>query len=146
MLYRLAYISSFVGRATQADLDDILRSARRKNGADGITGFLLFHDGNFFQVLEGAEEKVVACYDRIVGDSRHRGSIILQSEQTESRMFSDWEMGYVPFADLGPTHQKGFVDLQDFRNSAKMRSMGQDPVTSVFVNRFLSSFRDLIPA
>ena len=142
-LYRLAYISSSVELLAQKELEDILARSRRNNAADGITGLLLYHDGNFFQVLEGAKDAVLACYGRIEKDLRHNGCIVLISEPSEIRRFANWDMAYVPFSRLEPSCRKGFLDLQRFRETAKMREVAQDDEVGVFVHTFLSNFRGL---
>ncbi len=142
MFYTIVYISSYVGQDTQRDLEAILESARRHNSADDITGLLLFHDGNFLQVLEGPRENVLACYARIEQDPRHRGCILLEAEDIETRKFAGWDMTYVPFADLDPDHQRGFIDLQTLKHTEKMDETARDRRTSALVNAFLNSFGD----
>lgn len=142
-LFRLVYISSATTLPDQATLDEILIESRRNNQCDGITGLLLYHDGNFFQTLEGSAGKVLACYDRIVADRRHRGCIRLLADSADARLFADWEMGFIPFAELSTARRKGFFDLQSLRRSPRMEAFERDPDVSLFVNNFLSSFRDL---
>lgn len=140
-LYRLAYISSSVGLLSQVDLDDILARSRRNNGSDGITGLLIYHDGNIFQVLEGPEDMVRRCYGRIERDPRHTACIVLLSEGLESRSFADWDMAFIPFDALETRCRKGFLDLQRFRDTAKMREVKRDKEVSAFVNAYLRTFR-----
>ena len=143
MLHRLAYISTFIGDATQRDLDEILQTARRRKSADGITGLLVFHEGNFFQVLEGPREEVLACYARILRDTRHRECVTLLSGPVQSREFADWEMAYIPFAALGPTDQQDFINLQELGRSDAIGSLGKDSETKRVVTSFLSCFGSL---
>ena len=142
-LHRLVYISSATALHGDDILEAILAEARRNNSRDRITGLLLYHDGNFFQTLEGPKDKVLACYDRITADARHTGCILLLSEPADRRMFSDWEMGFIPFSALDSGYRKGFFDLQSLRRSSRMEALEGDPDVSLFVNNFLSSFRDL---
>ena len=145
MLHRLVYLSSLTGSPDRLDLDGLLRAARKKNSAEDITGLLLYRDGNFFQVLEGPRENVLACYDRIQADRRHTGCVTLLSEEIGSRMFSEWQLAYVPYTDLSPAHREGFLDLLQFLDSDVRQAIGQDAKTNLFVKQFLGSFRD-IPA
>lgn len=142
-LYRLAYLSTAEYLLPQEDLDNILAVSRKNNAADDITGLLLYHEGNFFQILEGPEDAVQACYKRILGDPRHKGCITLIAEKTPSRRFGAWDMAYVPYSDMDPACRQGFLDLQDIRETAKMREVAKEPDTSVFVDNFLAMFRDL---
>ena len=74
-LRRLIYISSASGKFGQADLDAILAISRKNNSARGLTGMLLFHDGCFFQVLEGEAAIVERTFATISNDTRHGGVI-----------------------------------------------------------------------
>jgi Sensors of blue-light using FAD len=60
------------------ELTDLLRKSRDNNAALGITGMLLYKDGNFMQVLEGDEERVRALATKVSQDRRHRGFIQLE--------------------------------------------------------------------
>ena len=143
LLHRLVYISSATALHGDETLQAILAEARRNNARDDITGLLLYHDGNFFQTLEGPKKTVLACYERIKADERHSGCILLLLERADDRIFSDWEMGFISYSALTAGCQKGFFDLQSLRRSSRMDALERDPDVSVFVNSFLSSFRDL---
>ena len=49
----LAYVSSTCGLLTVDDIVNTLAASREKNGKQGITGMLLYKDGNVLQILEG---------------------------------------------------------------------------------------------
>lgn len=88
-MLQLVYISTAAKDGTSAD---ILRTSRRNNGRDDITG-LLYADGvRFLQALEGPEEAVVAAYERIKLDQRHKAPVVLSRREVEAREFGDWEM------------------------------------------------------
>jgi len=93
-VYTLAYASSSTHPLTQEDLDELLEVARKKNKKKGITGILLYHDGNFMQVLEGPRERVLETYTLIENDPRHKGIIRLLSRFFPTRNFDEWSMGY----------------------------------------------------
>ena len=142
-LYRLAYISSSIHLLAPEDLENVLAASRHNNEADGITGLLLYHDGNFFQALEGPEDAVQACYRRIRNDPRHKDCITLISEAASGRLFADWAMAYVPYSALDQTDRDGFIDLQKLRAGPKMREIEKDKKATAFVNAFLANFRYL---
>ena len=143
MYYRLIYVSSSVGMPSQDDLDDILLSARRNNTADGISGMLLFHEGNFVQVLEGRKEAVLDCLARIEEDRRHRGCMILHAEDCKSLVFGDWAMGYVPRSRFSHTQQNAVIDLRNLGRTKPGQDLTRDETATSIVNSFLSSFREL---
>jgi hypothetical protein len=93
-MHLMIYASSATELFSQDDLESLLEKSRRNNQAVGISGLLLYKDGNFMQLLEGPQEAVATTLQRIELDHRHRGIIRLyQREQTE-REFGDWSMGF----------------------------------------------------
>lgn len=91
---RLVYISSAVRLMKDNELAQILQAARRHNPANGITGVLLYRDGNFIQVLEGEPAQVEATFARIERDPRHRQVLVLSRETQVARVFEHWTMGF----------------------------------------------------
>ena len=72
-MYELVYNSIADPRdIDEADLKGILAASRQHNQLRGITGFLLYHRGEFVQLLEGERDTVRQVYfDYIVRDPRH---------------------------------------------------------------------------
>lgn len=73
-------------------LDDILLTARQRNGRDGVTGALLCRRDLFMQLLEGPREKVTATFGRILRDDRHVEVSLLWCGDAAARLFPDWTM------------------------------------------------------
>ena len=71
-LIQLVYISTATQRHDEAALTKIMASASKKNEPDGLTGMLIYCDGNFMQVLEGEPDVVDATFARISNDPRHK--------------------------------------------------------------------------
>ena len=99
-LVRLVYASEVVRPVGDGDLEQILNSAREKNGEDGITGMLCFHRKYFLQCLEGSRMKVNEAYQRILKDKRHTNIVILDYQEIVHREFEAWTMGYMPESQL----------------------------------------------
>jgi hypothetical protein len=97
-LISLVYLSQAVVPFSKRDLADLLAKSRANNSTLGVTGMLLYKQGNFLQVLEGEREKVLALYQKIVKDFRHRRVTSLSSGKISQRDFPDCTMG---FRDLG---------------------------------------------
>jgi len=124
-LIHLIYVSSATQPFPQVDLLALLELSRRKNTPEGITGLLLYRDGNFMQVLEGEEQAVVATHARILRDTRHDGFITLLKESIEQRTFGDWSMG---FRDLNSTEVRSTPGYNEFLNEDwKGRPMREAP-------------------
>lgn len=113
-MFFLVYASSAVRPFSSSDLEELLVTSRENNTRAGITGMLLYKDGNFMQVLEGEEDAVRALYDRIAADPRHKGEITLQQGFTEERQFLDWSMG---FRDLQSTETHSIPGYSEFLNT-----------------------------
>lgn len=93
-MQRLVYASSATGEVSGDYLHDILRTARHNNCRDGISGMLLLVDQNFFQILEGPDDKVAACFQRIRHDPRHHGIHVFIEETADAPIFPNWSMGF----------------------------------------------------
>jgi hypothetical protein len=79
----------------EADLMGILAASRQHNQLRGITGFLLYHRGEFVQLLEGERDTVRQVYfDYIVRDPRHTNVNLCWDFEIEQRSFRDWSMAF----------------------------------------------------
>ena len=119
MFYYVVYVSSASQPFSKAALLDLLEKARSKNSSLGVTGMLLFKDGNFMQVLEGEQETVKNLAKTIERDPRHKDFTLLVQGTSEQRFFSDWSMG---FRDLGDTNIPKPPGYTEFMNSPLTRS------------------------
>lgn len=95
-MHHIVYQSTAVGQPSTADLKWLLQQSRTNNLALGITGLLLYGNGNFLQVLEGEEAAVRQVYAKIVVDQRHMHVLKLSDGVIERRIFGDWTMGFQP--------------------------------------------------
>ncbi|MBF4162380.1 BLUF domain-containing protein [Nocardioides acrostichi] len=108
-MYSLLYSSTATGQLGRDDLRALLDLARERNGAAGITGMLLFHEGQFMQVLEGPREQVDDTYSRISRDRRHRSLWVEMQGEVERRGFPDWTMGYSDLSEETQEQREGFT-------------------------------------
>jgi hypothetical protein len=74
------------------DLEQIMTSATRNNERAGITGLLLFNGRNFLQLLEGERDAIEGLLDRVEGDPRHSGVVVMTDIEIPSRRFPGWSM------------------------------------------------------
>ncbi|RZJ03853.1 MAG: BLUF domain-containing protein [Rubrivivax sp.] len=98
MLHRLIYVS----RSRQPlplDVKDILASSRANNPRIGVTGALCFLDGVYFQCLEGDSRVLAELYRFIERDSRHTEPRLLVQERIDKRLFADWSMALMTWAE-----------------------------------------------
>ena len=112
-MYRLVYVSSAVEPFSDGQLEDLLKKSRQNNAAVGLTGMLLYKDGNFMQCLEGPKEAVITLEAKIRLDSRHRGMFVLLREEDVQPGFDEWSMG---FKRLDSNTALEFPGYSDFLN------------------------------
>jgi hypothetical protein len=93
-MYLVVYVSSAVELFSEAQLTELLKKSRQNNSAAGVTGLLLYKEGNFMQLLEGAQEAVEETLLRIERDPRHRNILKLLQQECEERSFGEWSMGF----------------------------------------------------
>lgn len=141
-MYRVIYLSSASTPMRLRDLRAILTQADRNNVRDGVTGALLFHDGNFLQILEGPKPAVEACLHRIERDPRHRGLLRLLATECDAPLFPEWSMGFARPQDLAnPTRAavRGFSAVcEDIK-----RIKATDPRVATLMQAYLATFRDV---
>lgn len=140
MVFQIVYMSSASRLLGPRDIESILAHARIRNAAEGITGLLMYHDGNFFQALEGPEASVEACYARIVRDPRHHALFPVCGGPARKRLFTDWRMGYRKPAELGAEAQEAVLALHDLLPRFRGRN---GAIAERFARQFLESFRDI---
>ena len=102
-MYSLIYRSVAKDTFDKPLIYKMLSEARDFNAMHGITGCLLYHKGQFIQLLEGEEAQVTSLYDRIKNDQRHDYVELLEEEEIAERIFSEWSMA---FQDMGDESQQ----------------------------------------
>ena len=97
-LHKLMYVSSATNLLNAEELYSLISQSQLKNAHFGVTGCIIYHDGNILQYIEGTRASIDFIYDSIVLDSRHTGIQRLCYEPVEQRSFSDWTMAlkYIP--------------------------------------------------
>ena len=78
-------------------IQEMLAKAKENNNKLGITGCLLYHQGEFIQYLEGNQYRVLTLFDKIKADPRHTRIELLGYEEREGRAFASWDMAYENF-------------------------------------------------
>jgi hypothetical protein len=111
-MFQTAYLSSAPTLLTGNDIEGILSVSRTNNQRLGLTGMLLYQQGNFLQILEGEREALDTLMGVIAADPRHRGIIRLFTHEIETRDFPDWTMGFREFA-ADADELQGFSDILD---------------------------------
>ncbi|RPD48431.1 BLUF domain-containing protein [Hymenobacter sediminis] len=114
-LHHLVYQSVATTPMTEPELEALLIQSRAWNEAHGLTGLLLYSNGNIMQVLEGTQEEVHYIFQRIEHDQRHFGVTKLSDGPIQGRNFSQWFMG---FQVVNPEAFRQLAGYQDPENPA----------------------------
>lgn len=112
-MYFIVYASSATTLFSKDELLRLLATSRKNNERLGITGMLLYKDGNFMQVLEGEEQTVRTLHNKIKNDPRHRGMLTILQGESNQREYPEWSMG---FRDLGSIDAQSIPGYNEFLN------------------------------
>lgn len=107
-LESLVYMSVAVDDLTDDQLVAMLREARLRNEALGVSGLLLAKGGRFMQVLEGPSWSVEDRFAAIERDPRHRDVRSLSRERIDARRFDGWAMAFGNPTDTEVRDEPGF--------------------------------------
>jgi len=89
---KLLYVSSATVGFDDASLEALVKQSAENNERLGVSGVLLFRDGNFCQLLEGPAEIIEALTTRIRQDRRHTGFTVIADEEHSERSVPFWSM------------------------------------------------------
>ncbi len=95
MLIQSVYTSAAIQPMPKSKLYKILVDSRVRNKLADVTGLLVYVDGKFLQVLEGAEAVVSTLLEKISKDLRHNDVKVVYKAVIEKRTFNAWQMAYV---------------------------------------------------
>lgn len=135
-IYRLVYLSAASELFSKAELLALLERARENNQRLGITGILLYRDGDIIQVLEGERAVVTALYRKILNDPRHTRATLMFEGESDTRLFSEWSMGFRDLSDPAVQAMPGFSQFMNTRLVAER--FADDPSGCLYL---LSQFR-----
>ena len=94
------YVSRSTVHVDQAELYSISEVAARNNQGLNVTGALIFCNGYFLQILEGAQETVDALLEKISRDARHVEIHVVSIQNRPQRLFEDWTMACLHEASM----------------------------------------------
>lgn len=124
-MHSLVYVSTATSLLSKEDLVKLLTKSMEKNRRLNVTGMLLYKEGNFLQLIEGECKVVTALFDEIKVDPRHYDAIVLLNEETGTRLFADWSMG---FRNLDDTDLNVMPGYSKYMNTPLVaESFGNNP-------------------
>lgn len=126
----IVYVSQADSGLTPKDLEDILDESRSYNPGHGITGILLFAEGegryrgSFMQLIEGDEAALETLRKRIFSDPRHHTKVVLERGAKPQRDFADWSMAFKTVAKSDLTQHPRFAELGEAHFQDRCASEG----------------------
>ena len=122
----IAYTSNSTSPMTEDDIAVILLRSRANNRRDQITGALMYRGERFVQILEGPDEIVRERYAIIASDPRHRNIRVLREQETATRQFPEWTMGFASVDSEAGARLPGYEDIMGRRGAERIKH-AEDP-------------------
>ena len=132
MIFQLVYESTATEPFYSAELRALLTKSRTNNARDDITGMLLYHEGRFLQLLEGRQESVLACFEVIAADPRHKWVSLVMSGPNAGRDFPDWTMGFRDLDRARPP-KTGWTDYLEIDQDEKPFPAASSAIRNIFL-------------
>jgi hypothetical protein len=129
-MHQLIYTSEAAAGFSQQDLFRVVEQSARNNPSDDLTGFLVFQNRQFLQLIEGPRLGLEALLTRLRRDTRHQAITILSQRSIAARSFPRWRMHRVA---------EGSAALEELE--AALRSQGSGTALPAVVRDFLDARR-----
>ncbi len=91
-MYRLSYVSEATDLLGPRELKVIGESSMIRNAELDITGVLVMDEGRIVQILEGEEKVVMALFEKIAADRRHKSVRQVAGGFQKARYLSCWSL------------------------------------------------------
>jgi len=91
-MIQLAYTSLAPESLGSGDVFKIVERSAQNNGPAQLTGFLIYANGRFFQVIEGPLSGVDGLVRKLKTDPRHHTIKVVHHSSIAKRSFPTWRM------------------------------------------------------
>jgi hypothetical protein len=125
MLERLIYQSRASHEFGSLHLFQLLTEARLRNEQLGITGHLLYSNGQFTQCLEGPPDSLNALRQSLLRDERHHDVLLINRHPVSARRFPDWSMAFSSYPSLHVQGMTGFFPVDEQGQGHMMAICGE---------------------
>ena len=89
-VFSLAYVSNADDHLDKRAINTLFEHTVSQNEKLQISGFLVHGDSNFLQLLEGQKIEVLALFEKISKDQRHKDIQILMEQELPFRAFNNY--------------------------------------------------------
>jgi len=106
----------------------------------GITGMLIYHRGEFVQILEGRKKSVENVYEKFIGqDLQHTALNKVHQNTISHRNFSEWSMGFIGEQEI--ESRRPYPVIEILKNTLSDEAMSKP--FSMGLNAFVSIYNQL---
>lgn len=91
----ISYVSTAVRDLQEAEVVKILEETEIRNNNHGVNGLLIYSNGNFFEVIEGEENKIKDLFKIIKEDPRHKNIIMIFEKEVDKPLLKDKEANFI---------------------------------------------------
>jgi hypothetical protein len=137
-MHQIVYMSTASWSMSEVELGELLRQARQGNEQRGITGALVYGNGQFMQIMEGEQAALETLYAHLGQDRRHKSLFKLADRAIPARRFAEWSMGFQVVSSAAFEQLLGYVTPAQLVQ--QLPDLGA--ADSLFINRM----RDLVLA
>ncbi len=124
MRYILSYVSTVNPDLSTIDINELMEYVKIHNNDIGITGILIYSEGNFFQVLEGEKEIVKMMFERIKKDPRHYNVIKMLDKEIDNYSFSKYHAPFMVISsDYNHEEFQKFLKKEKTHNPEHFKSI-----------------------
>lgn len=140
MHYAISYVSSASYNIEPSELVELLDQTEVRNNEYGVKGLLVYSDGNFFEVLEGEEEKIRELFETIKDDPRHVNIIRIFEKYVDNGLFEEdnIEKGFI-----SQNTQFHKIRIENFKECIKDLDAGTQNVVKSILAQFEKNSQDL---
>lgn len=126
------FASATHGNFGEEQLAELSAEYKKSLSEDGVTGVMLYEDGNFFQVIEGDADKIDAAYKRFSAEKHTHKVVKIIEEEQDQRSFAHWTSAYSTAAkdifvnqNTGRAYFSNTSEYQDIKSPKIKRLMGE---------------------
>lgn len=95
MRFAISYVSTASTDLPQDEIVKILEETQIRNNKHGVNGLLVYSEGNFFEVIEGAEIMIKDLFKVIREDTRHKNIMLIFEKEIDKPFFLDKDANFI---------------------------------------------------
>ncbi|UAB76800.1 BLUF domain-containing protein [Erythrobacter sp. SCSIO 43205] len=98
-MFQVIYTSEASDSLGAGDVFKIIETSARNNAPAGLTGFLIYANNRFLQVIEGPQTTIERLMRTLGNDPRHHSIKVMHRAAIAKRSFPKWSMKRIAVTD-----------------------------------------------